>query len=86
MAVCLLTFVVVQAPHTVHHIFESETVNDHECAFNNAVERSSATTVEVVQALTTPEIVGAAPVVDPARFRSRTLAPTSARAPPVRVS
>ena len=86
VAGCLLAFVVAQAPHTVHHIFESDTVNDHECAFNNAADRSSATAVDLVQLTAVHEFVGVAPLADPERVASHAFGPSSARAPPVRSS
>jgi hypothetical protein len=44
-------FVVWQAPHTVHHLFDPETEDQRECAFAASADRGQATeTAEIVVA------------------------------------
>jgi hypothetical protein len=49
LAAVYVGWLVWQAPHTVHHFFEHDAEKQNECALNAAAERSSGTTVDIVQ-------------------------------------
>jgi hypothetical protein len=85
-ATLLLGFVVYQAPHTVHHLFESTADEQTECAFASSAERTQ-TTAGAVLAFGPPHEIplGVMPRDLPA-LPSLALAPSRARAPPARTT
>ena len=80
-----LAFVVGQAPHLVHHLFEPEHTRA-DCAFASSAERSHALTVDVVTLFHAGLLEPAAPAPDRASLPSATLSPDEARAPPLSVA
>ena len=81
-AAVYVTCLAWQAPHTVHHFFESHAEKQNECALSAAAERSSGTAVEPVSlvpvvAVELPPAVAAQPLVP---LLARALPAT--RAPP----
>jgi Na+-driven multidrug efflux pump len=80
---CLLFAVAVwQSPHIVHHLFDPDEDQQHECAFSTAAERAQATGALVFTLA--PIFILALGAVASAHvaLRSRAHAPISARAPP----
>ena len=80
-----LAFVVEQAPHLVHHLFEPEPTRG-DCAFASGAERAQALTVDAVTLFHAGLLEAPAPVPDRASLPSATLSPAEARAPPLSVA
>jgi hypothetical protein len=64
-AAVYVAFLVWQAPHTVHHVFERDTEKQNECALSAAAERSSGTTVDFVNLAPVDALPRSLPLVAP---------------------
>ena len=82
LAAFLAAFVVWQAPHTVHHVFEPEAEDREDCALAASADRGQATeTTEIVVA----ELPRSSGTTSPSRrpsLRAVALPERDARAPP----
>ncbi|HEY3066992.1 MAG TPA: hypothetical protein VGL09_14455 [Methylomirabilota bacterium] len=87
LAVMLAVVVVWQAPHTVHHLFDSDEVQPaHECVFAAIAERGVSTaaesvTLHAVHDVTLPLVVSSRSLLPVAPSRT-----AAARAPPAFLS
>ena len=82
VAAVQVTFLVWQAPHTVHHFFERELGKQNECAISAAAERSSGTTVASISIAPVAAVAPLIAIGAPAFVPRSTPSALGPRAPP----
>jgi hypothetical protein len=82
LALFLGAFAVWQAPHTVHHFFDSETEDQRECAFAASADRGEATETAGIVVAELPRPCGTAMPSVGAIAQSLAPPERDARAPP----
>ena len=81
-AILFVAVAALQAPHTVHHLFEPEADAQHECVLAVSAERTQATAAEVVVVLPVEAADLGVLLAQSVAVPSPALSPFSARAPP----
>ena len=82
LAILFATYLVEQAPHLVHHLFEHHEEVQADCVFLVAADRQSAATPETTFLLPAVDPVACGPLAPDAGWSAHHPRPGAARAPP----
>jgi hypothetical protein len=85
-ATFILAFTVYQAPHTVHHLFESTAEEPPECSFASQAERTQTIAAAVLEVTHVQALGVGLLTVDSPFLPSLALTPSRARGPPPRIA
>jgi hypothetical protein len=86
LAALLLTFVLEQSPHLVHHLFDDDEALGHQpCPFASSADREPGLTAPLANLLFDLERIGPIPALGPEGLTLAPVFPAGARAPPSRL-